>query len=264
MVNPKDRNYVAVVVPLAAGVEPLNPALATAPPEAEPQGHSRGSRPTSPSSTTRWPSTTTRCPRAPSTSTSAPGRPTAGNFVQPAARARDDVRRRGAWELAGRAVGGARGWSSRGAQMRKLRRAALWAIAARRRSGSDRPRVVGARRPGARRLESRPSRRCCCAIAPGASSARSAERDSDDGAAAPSSATGRSRSCRRAWWRRRWRSRTAASGASRRRPARGRPGAVPEPADAGAHLRRLDPRHAGGAHAAPRRRAPTRARRSRR
>jgi uncharacterized protein YfaS (alpha-2-macroglobulin family) len=38
VVNPKDRNYVAVVVPLAAGVEPLNPALATAPPEATPRG----------------------------------------------------------------------------------------------------------------------------------------------------------------------------------------------------------------------------------
>jgi uncharacterized protein YfaS (alpha-2-macroglobulin family) len=38
VVNPKDRNFVAIVVPLAAGVEPLNPALATAPPEAAPQG----------------------------------------------------------------------------------------------------------------------------------------------------------------------------------------------------------------------------------
>lgn len=38
VVNPKDRNYVAVVVPLAAGMEPLNPALATAPPEAAPNG----------------------------------------------------------------------------------------------------------------------------------------------------------------------------------------------------------------------------------
>jgi len=36
VVNPKDRHYVAVVVPLAAGVEVLNPALATAPPEARP------------------------------------------------------------------------------------------------------------------------------------------------------------------------------------------------------------------------------------
>lgn len=38
VVNPQDRHFVAVVVPLAAGVEPLNPALATAPPEATPQG----------------------------------------------------------------------------------------------------------------------------------------------------------------------------------------------------------------------------------
>jgi len=38
VVNPKDRNYVAVVVPLAAGMEPLNPHLATAPPEAAPAG----------------------------------------------------------------------------------------------------------------------------------------------------------------------------------------------------------------------------------
>ena len=33
-----DHNYVAVVVPLAAGLEPLNPKLATAPPEATPSG----------------------------------------------------------------------------------------------------------------------------------------------------------------------------------------------------------------------------------
>jgi hypothetical protein len=38
VVNPKDRNYVAVVVPLAAGMEPLNPHLATAPPEAATAG----------------------------------------------------------------------------------------------------------------------------------------------------------------------------------------------------------------------------------
>ena len=38
VVNPKARNYVAVVVPLAAGMEPLNPHLATAPPEARPAG----------------------------------------------------------------------------------------------------------------------------------------------------------------------------------------------------------------------------------
>jgi len=38
VVNPKARHYVAIVVPLAAGVEPLNPRLATAPPEAKPAG----------------------------------------------------------------------------------------------------------------------------------------------------------------------------------------------------------------------------------
>ncbi|MCU0240934.1 MAG: MG2 domain-containing protein [Vicinamibacteria bacterium] len=38
VVNPKERHYVAVVVPLAAGLEPLNPHLATAPPEAQPSG----------------------------------------------------------------------------------------------------------------------------------------------------------------------------------------------------------------------------------
>jgi hypothetical protein len=38
VVNPAERHYVAVVVPLAAGVEPLNPRLATAPPEARPAG----------------------------------------------------------------------------------------------------------------------------------------------------------------------------------------------------------------------------------
>jgi len=38
LVNAADRTFVAVVVPLAAGTEPLNPALETAPPEAKPQG----------------------------------------------------------------------------------------------------------------------------------------------------------------------------------------------------------------------------------
>jgi hypothetical protein len=36
VVNPTARHYVAVVVPLAAGVEPLNPRLRTSPPEARP------------------------------------------------------------------------------------------------------------------------------------------------------------------------------------------------------------------------------------
>ena len=38
VVNAKQRHYVAVVIPLAAGFEPLNPRLATAPPEAKPSG----------------------------------------------------------------------------------------------------------------------------------------------------------------------------------------------------------------------------------
>ncbi len=38
VVNPEDRAYVAIVVPLAAGTEVLNPNLATAPPEAKPSG----------------------------------------------------------------------------------------------------------------------------------------------------------------------------------------------------------------------------------
>ncbi len=38
VVNPKERHHVAITVPLAAGVEPLNPHLATAPPEARPAG----------------------------------------------------------------------------------------------------------------------------------------------------------------------------------------------------------------------------------
>ncbi len=38
VVCPKQRHYVAVTVPLAAGMEPLNPNLATAPPEARPRG----------------------------------------------------------------------------------------------------------------------------------------------------------------------------------------------------------------------------------
>ena len=38
IVNPEDRHFVAVDIPLAAGMEPLNPSLATAPPEATPSG----------------------------------------------------------------------------------------------------------------------------------------------------------------------------------------------------------------------------------
>ncbi len=38
LVNPEDRYYVVVNVPLAAGMEPLNPALAISPPEAVPAG----------------------------------------------------------------------------------------------------------------------------------------------------------------------------------------------------------------------------------
>ncbi len=38
LVNPKDRHYVAVTIPLAAGMEPMNPNLATAPAEARPKG----------------------------------------------------------------------------------------------------------------------------------------------------------------------------------------------------------------------------------
>ncbi|MBZ0089187.1 MAG: hypothetical protein K8H90_02285, partial [Thermoanaerobaculia bacterium] len=36
VVNPEERHYVAIVVPLAAGLEPLNPNLDSAPPEAKP------------------------------------------------------------------------------------------------------------------------------------------------------------------------------------------------------------------------------------
>ena len=36
VVNPRERHHVAITAPLAAGLEPLNPALATAPPEAAP------------------------------------------------------------------------------------------------------------------------------------------------------------------------------------------------------------------------------------
>ncbi len=36
LVNPEERHHVAVVMPLAAGMEPLNPTLETAPPEATP------------------------------------------------------------------------------------------------------------------------------------------------------------------------------------------------------------------------------------
>lgn len=38
VVCPEERHFVAVVIPLGAGMEPLNPALATAPPEATPAG----------------------------------------------------------------------------------------------------------------------------------------------------------------------------------------------------------------------------------
>lgn len=38
VVNPEDRTYVSVELPFAAGLEPMNPRLATAPPEAKPAG----------------------------------------------------------------------------------------------------------------------------------------------------------------------------------------------------------------------------------
>jgi hypothetical protein len=38
VISPADRDHVEVVVPLAAGMEPMNPRLATAPPEAAPSG----------------------------------------------------------------------------------------------------------------------------------------------------------------------------------------------------------------------------------
>ncbi len=38
VVNPKERHYVAVTAPFAGGMEPLNPKLQTAPPEAAPSG----------------------------------------------------------------------------------------------------------------------------------------------------------------------------------------------------------------------------------
>ena len=36
LVNPEDRTHVAISLPLAAGFEPLNPNIATAPREAQP------------------------------------------------------------------------------------------------------------------------------------------------------------------------------------------------------------------------------------
>jgi len=39
VVCPEDRHYVSVIVPLAAGMEPLNPSLNTSPPEAKPNGN---------------------------------------------------------------------------------------------------------------------------------------------------------------------------------------------------------------------------------
>ncbi len=38
IVNPVNGHHIAIIAPLAAGMEPLNPALATAPPEAKPTG----------------------------------------------------------------------------------------------------------------------------------------------------------------------------------------------------------------------------------
>ena len=38
VINPDDRNYVAVIAPFAAGLEPMNPNLATSPKEAQPSG----------------------------------------------------------------------------------------------------------------------------------------------------------------------------------------------------------------------------------
>ena len=104
LVNPEDRHYVAVVIPLAAGMEPLNPALATAPPEAKPTGRADAGAdlrrlPRRPGGLLlRHPAA-----RAPSTSPSARAPQIAGP-LHPAGRlGRDDVRRRRARQLRRRA-----------------------------------------------------------------------------------------------------------------------------------------------------------------
>ncbi|MDG1479402.1 MAG: alpha-2-macroglobulin family protein [Myxococcota bacterium] len=43
LVSPADHHHVALIIPLAAGMEPLNPRLATAPPEASPTGQTTAS-----------------------------------------------------------------------------------------------------------------------------------------------------------------------------------------------------------------------------
>ena len=43
LISPADQSHVALIIPLAAGMEPLNPQLATAPPEATPAGRTTAS-----------------------------------------------------------------------------------------------------------------------------------------------------------------------------------------------------------------------------
>jgi hypothetical protein len=38
VINPEERNFIAITVPIASGFEPMNPDLATSPPEASPRG----------------------------------------------------------------------------------------------------------------------------------------------------------------------------------------------------------------------------------
>jgi alpha-2-macroglobulin len=76
LVNPEPRTMVAVVVPIAAGLEPLNPNLATAPADATPSAGRPWRRPTPRSGMIRCCMCMSRCRRARTSSGSArrPGR----------------------------------------------------------------------------------------------------------------------------------------------------------------------------------------------
>ncbi|MEZ4238537.1 MAG: hypothetical protein R3F59_20760 [Myxococcota bacterium] len=81
MVNPEERYDVIVTVPLAAGMEPLNPALATSGPEARPTGTSTVSPSWTSYGDDRALYASSGCRRGRTTCTSGRGRRRRGRFV---------------------------------------------------------------------------------------------------------------------------------------------------------------------------------------
>ena len=85
VVNPEDRTHVAISIPLAAGFEPLNPNLATAPAEAQPRLRRRCRRLGRPLATTACSTPTIRLPKGTYRFAFRLRAQTAGAYTQPPA-----------------------------------------------------------------------------------------------------------------------------------------------------------------------------------